>query len=253
MNITNKVAIVTGAGRVDERGNPRIGNAIALALAEHGARILIHYASSKEGAEQTMRTIRESGGDAFAFQADLADERVGEKLVREAQDRFGAPVQILINSAAVFPTDTLSTFDAESAIRTFRIIGVGPTLLMRAMAETLPQNLEGVIINIIDARIGGRPYPDHLTYAMAKAAFSEASTAAALELARRNIRVVRISPGVILQAAGKSAEHHEKVLGTVPLGHEGGTQAITKAIISVIDNDFVTGSNIVIDGGASLR
>ncbi|MDD5083380.1 MAG: SDR family oxidoreductase [Candidatus Moranbacteria bacterium] len=252
MDIHNAVAIVTGAGRVDDTGNPRIGNAIALALAMRKARVLVHYSSSKEGAESTVATIRNFGGEAFAFQADLADENVGEKIVSEAIGRFGAPVRILINSAAIFPTDDILSFDAQKTIQTLKIMSIGPSLLMQSMVKAIPNGTGGVIINIIDSRIGNRPYPDHYSYAMAKAALSEASTSIALALAGRNIRVVRISPGAILKASGKSDTHHQHVLRTVPLGHEGGNDSIVKAVLCVIENDFVTGSNIVVDGGGFL-
>lgn len=252
MNITDKVAVVTGAGKIDEGGKPRIGNALAMELAQKGARVLVHYSSSKEGAEQTVKQIDGFGGKATLFQASLADNDVGEKIIREAEKYFGKPVQILVNSAATFPTDDILTTTETSMLETFKIISVGPSLLMQAMARALPETEEGVVINIIDARIGRRPYPDHYSYALAKAAFSEGSTSAALSLAPR-IRVVRVSPGAILQAAGKSAAHHEKVVSAVPLGREGGVGAIVKAVLDAIDNDFITGSNVVVDGGASLE
>lgn len=252
MKIQGKVAVVTGAGKVDPNGNPRIGNHIAFKLAKLGAKVLIHYSSSEEGAMKTVREIRNIGGEAIAFQANLAEDNVGEKIISAAQMHFKAPVQILINSASTFPADDILTFNPDLALETFKIIGIGPTLLMQSMVTRLPEEIEGVIVNFIDARINNRPYPDHLAYSMGKAALSEASAAIALQLAKENIRVVRVSPGAILQAAGKSIEHHKQVISTVPLGREGGVEAIWKAVLFAIKNDFLTGNNIIVDGGKSL-
>ena len=252
MNIHNVVIVITGAGKKDADGKPRIGNALAKHLASQGAKILIHYASSANDALATVDEIHHNGGDAVAFQADLSDSDSGARILQKAREYFGQSVQVLINAAALFPTDDILTCSAESLVQSMSIMTISPVLAMQALAKDLPDHMSGVIVNIIDARIGTKPYHDHYSYSLAKAALLEATKVAAVQLASRNIRVVSISPGAILQAAGKSKDHHTQVVQAVPLGREGGTESIIKAVISLIDNDFITGTNTVVDGGMTL-
>jgi len=106
MNTENIIAVVTGAGR-----KGRLGHAIALALAERGANILVHYHSSKEGAEEVAQEIEKLGVRAAICQADMSSASAGEKLIDTAIKELGAPPQILINSGAPFPKDSVSDFE----------------------------------------------------------------------------------------------------------------------------------------------
>ncbi len=247
MNIENIVAIVTGAGR-----KGRLGHAIAIALAERGAHILVHYHSSKEGAEDVAHEIKKLGVRVAICQADMVDDLVGEKLVGIATKELGASPQILINTAAPFPKDSISDFYADEFSSTMRSIALGPALTMHAMVKALPNGKEGAIVNLIDVRIGNRPYADRLSYGAAKAALREITFAAAVELAPRGIRVNSISPGAALQATGMDKKHHENVLEKVPLGREAGADAIAQAVVFLIEHGYSTGVDFPVDGGAHL-
>jgi len=207
MNTENIIAVVTGAGR-----KGRLGHAIALALAERGANILVHYHSSKEGAEEVAQEIEKLGVRAAICQADMSSASAGEKLIDTAIKELGAPPQILINSGAPFPKDSVSDFEADEFSSTVHAIARGPALAMQAMVNALPKEKEGVIVNFIDVRVGNRPYPERISYGAAKAALREITFAAAVDLAPRGIRVNSISPGAALQAAGMDKKHHEVVM-----------------------------------------
>lgn len=248
MDIKDNIAIVTGAAK-----EGRLGEAIALALSERGAHILVHYLHENENPEAALKKIRAHGVRAASLQADTAQADVGTQLVRAAKDTLGKTPRILINSGAPFPSDSVRTFDPDTMTATVHAILRGPALLMQAFASELPQDKEGagVIVNIIDVRVGARPYADHFSYGAAKAALREATFEAARELAPA-VRVNAISPGVILPAAGSDKAHHEQVLASVPLGREGGVHAITQAVINLIEHDYLTGVDLPVDGGVRL-
>ncbi len=246
MNIKDKIAIVTGSGR-----KGRLGHTIATFLAKKGANILVHYNSSKEGAEEVARELKEIGVQVAICQVDMSDVDAGKKLINTSIKELGAPPQILINASAPFPQDSISDFDSEKFSNTINAIARGPALAMQAMVNALPEDKDGVIINFIDVRIGNRPYPNRISYGAAKSAISEITTGAAIDLAPR-IRVNAISPGAALPASGMSEEHHKKVLEGVPLGREIGGKSIAEAVISLIENDSLTGVNLPVDGGSRL-
>jgi NAD(P)-dependent dehydrogenase (short-subunit alcohol dehydrogenase family) len=246
MNIKNKIAIVTGSGR-----KGRLGHSIAIALARKGANILVHYNSSKEGAEEVANEIKGMGVNASICQVDMSDNNAGEKLINTAIKELGSPPQILVNASAPFPQDSVDDFNSDVFTNTMNAITRGPILAIKAMANELSKDKDGVVVNFIDVRIGSRPYSNRISYGTAKAALLEATYMLAVDLSPR-IRVNAISPGAALQAAGMSKAHHEKVLEGVPLGREIGSKSIAEAVITFVENDSLVGVNLPVDGGARL-
>src|SRR5690606_12788389 len=142
------VALVTGAGR-------RIGRAIALALAESGWRIAVHFGTSQAAAEQTVADIVEQGGLAAAFGCDLADEADTGRLVQRVARHFGR-IDAVINNAGRFEYDDAETFSAASLNAHIAPNLVAPVILARDLAAAMKQrgdDARGVVINLLDQKL----------------------------------------------------------------------------------------------------
>ncbi len=176
MELTGRTAVVTGGG-------VRVGRAICVALAKAGAAVYVHYNSSTDGAVATRDEILAAGGIAAIGSADLSDPHSGHMLIADAQVALG-PVSILVNSASGFPTDSIATFTLESLRKTMSVGLESPVMLTKAMAESLPPELDGVVINITDARTA-TPYKEHLSYTLVKGGLDTFTRVAALDLAHR--------------------------------------------------------------------
>jgi NAD(P)-dependent dehydrogenase (short-subunit alcohol dehydrogenase family) len=145
MTSSNGTVLVTGAAR-------RIGKAIALDLAAHGYSIAVHANSSGEEAEAVAGRIRDAGGSANVFLADLTEMRAVRALHGQVSERMGPP-DIIVNNASVFEADDVRTFDEDLFDRHFAVHVKAPSVLAEAMAAGLPQDGEGLIVNIIDQRV----------------------------------------------------------------------------------------------------
>lgn len=235
-------ALVTGAAH-------RIGRAITLALAEAGYCIAVHYARSAHGAEALVAEILARGGLAQAFHCDLTDVRAVERLIPAATAALG-PVTVLINNAAVFEADTITTISPESWARHQDVNLRAPVLLAQSFAEHLPSDRAGVIINLIDQRVW-RPTPYFFSYAVSKAALFSATQMLAQALAPR-IRVNAIGPGPVLQSVHQSPEQFAAQAAAVPLGRASSPDEIAAAVRFLIDAPSITGQMIALDGGQHL-
>lgn len=240
MDLNGVTALVTGAAH-------RVGKAIALGLAGAGADIVLHSHSSGEAAEETATEIRALGVEVALVSGDLGDDP-GEVL-----DGAGklAPVQILVNSAAVFLEDRLTDVTAEAWNRTLAINLTAPVLLTQAFAARLPDDLEGAVVNVSDWRTQ-RPYRDHFAYTVAKGGLDTFTRAAAEALAPR-IRVNAVALGAILPPPGKDSAYLKALAQEIPAQRVGGTEPVVMAVLALITNPFVTGEILRVNGGAHLR
>ncbi len=242
MDIAGRVALVTGGG-------VRVGRALALGLAGAGADVFVHYHRSSAGAEATAADIRTGGTRAAIGSADLADPAVAPDLVAAATSALG-PVSILVNSASGFPTDTLTDVTVEGWRATFDVTLAGPMFLTQAFAAALPADVGGAVVNITDVKTA-TPYRKHFSYMVAKGGVDTFTRAAALALAPR-IRVNAVALGVILPPPGEDQAYVERLAADLPLRRVGGTEPVVGAVLALIENDFVTGEIVRIDGGAHL-
>ncbi|OSM00083.1 SDR family oxidoreductase [Magnetofaba australis] len=250
MNPQGHVALVTGAGK-------RLGLAIARALAQAGASIAIHYGTSEAGARGLYDEITAQGGRAALLQADLGDPKQAEGLIERARAALG-PVRILVNSAAIIETGTLTEADDDQWRRHMAINLESPFRLMRAFARQwssqhggdLPSDQPGRIVNILDMRVV-RPHAGHSAYNVAKGGLWNLTQTAALELAPQ-ITVNAVGPGPILQAPGESAEAFAQVVAATPRGRAGTPEEIAQAALYLIGQDYITGEIICVDGGERL-
>jgi len=242
MEIEGKVAIVTG-------GAVRLGKALALALAEQGARMVIHYGSSVGPAQETVEQIQAMGCDALAVQADLSQPGRVEVILNDALSHFGQ-VDILVNSAAVFEPGNWYDTTEKNWDRHFAINLKSPFFLSRAFASHVGRERAGHIVNIADWR-GARPGTDHVAYTLTKAALIAMTKSLAQALAP-NIQVNAIAPGLILPPPGQDRTYLEGQAREIPAQRAGSPEEIARALIFLVRSDFVTGELVFVTGGQHL-
>ncbi len=242
MDITDRVALVTG-------GAKRVGKAIALGLANAGARVFIHYNSSVGPAEETLAEIEKVGGFGAIGSVDLGNPDAAPGLLAMAADALG-DVSILVNSASGFATDTFEDLTLEGWQRSHSLTLASPVFLTQAFAGALGSEAEGAVVNITDVRTTS-PYLKHFSYVIAKGGIDTFTRAAARALAPR-IRVNAVALGVILPPPGEDAAYVEALAAELPLRRAGGTDPVVDAALHLIRNDFVTGEIVRVDGGGHL-
>jgi NAD(P)-dependent dehydrogenase (short-subunit alcohol dehydrogenase family) len=237
-----KAALVTGGGR-------RIGRALALALAEDGFAVAIHYHRSRMAAEAVVAAIRGKSGKATALDADLADEEAVRTLLVRAERAFG-PVGCLVNNAAVFGDDTVGTATRESWDLHFAINLRAPFALIQNLAARLPAEAGGVVVNMLDQRVWSLT-PYFVSYTLSKAGLWTLTQTMALALAPR-IRVNGIGPGPTLPSLRQSPEQFVRQRATMPLGRGTSPQEIAAAMRFILSAPALTGQMIALDGGQHL-
>jgi NAD(P)-dependent dehydrogenase (short-subunit alcohol dehydrogenase family) len=242
MDVTGRNALVTG-------GATRVGKSLTLALAGAGANVFVHYNSSAGPAEETAADVESLGRRSAIGSANLSDPAAGEQLIAEATEALG-PISILINSASGFPEDTLADATLEGFRATLDLTLASPVFLTQRFAAALPDEMEGAVVNVTDAKTQ-RPYLDHFSYVIAKGGIDTFTRAAARALAPR-IRVNAVALGVILPPPGEDAFYAEKLAANIPMGRVGGTAPVAAAMLALVQNDFITGEIVRIDGGGHV-
>lgn len=242
MELDGQVAIVTG-------GAVRLGKALALALAEQGVRLAIHYGSSAGPAEAVVGEIKAMGSDVVAIQADLSVPGEAGLIVGRAADHFGQ-VDILVNSAAIFEPGNWDNTTEANWDRHFAINLKSPFFLSQAFAAQVGQERAGHIVNIADWR-GFRPGPDYMAYTLTKAAIIAMTKSLALALAP-NIQVNAIAPGLILPPPGQDPAYLERKADQIPARRTGSPKEIANTLIYLLHSEFVTGDLVFVTGGEHL-
>ncbi len=242
MELSGTTALVTG-------GAHRVGKGIALALAEAGCDLVLHYRSSAGPAAETAAEIERIGRRVVLVGADLADPSAAASIVAGAGEL--APVRVLVNSAAVFADDSLTGVTADGWWRTLDVNLTGPVFLTQAFAAALPADLDGAVVNVTDWRVA-RPYSDHFSYTVAKGAINTFTRAAAEHLAPR-IRVNAVALGAILPPPGKDFAYLKALAKEIPLQRVGDPEVVAATVVHLLGNDFITGEIVRINGGAHLR
>lgn len=250
-------AIVTGA-------NSGIGEGIARGLAEAGAAVVVNFVSGDERAEKVVADIRQAGGRAIAFKADVSKEDQVQAMFRKACDEFGS-IDILVNNAGLqkdaplhemtlaqwqFVIDVNLTGQflcAREAVREFLRRGVVPELSCSAGKIVCLSSVHDVI-----------PWAGHANYAASKGGVAMLMKTMAQELAGRKIRVNSISPGAIKTpintSAWDTAEAEAALLKLIPYYRVGETRDIARAAVWLASDhsDYVTGATLYVDGGMTL-
>ncbi len=246
MILDGRIAIITGASR-------GIGRAIALALAKKGAAVVVNYASNAGAAEETAQQVRDSGGRARVFRADVAEPAGAAALVQAAVDQFGG-VDILVNNAGVTRDNFILRMKDEDWDRVLGVNLKGAFNCTRAAARLMIKNRSGRIINIssVVALTGNT---SQANYCAAKAGLIGFTKAMAKELGPRNITVNAVAPGFITteMTLGLPEELKEKMLSQIPLKKFGGPEQVAELVAFLASDtaDYISGQTIAVDGGMS--
>jgi NAD(P)-dependent dehydrogenase (short-subunit alcohol dehydrogenase family) len=244
--LTGRAALVTGG--------KRIGLVVARELAARGVDVALGYAHSKAEADEAAGLVRSAGRRAVVIQANLADPPQCAALVERAVTELGR-LDILINMASVYKATPFADLTPADWNASIDVDLRSAFLCAHAAAPHMQKQGGGHIINFGDwlARSGRPRYSGYLSYYVAKAGVIALTEALALELAGDHILVNCIAPGPILAPPGTSDEESGKVEQVTPLGRWGGEIEIAKAVLGLLDSDFITGEAIRVDGGRHLR
>ena len=244
--IEGGVALITGG--------KRIGAAVARALAAAGMDVALSYHSSREDAEATAAAVAAAGRRTHVARADLGDPAECRALVDGAAAALGR-LDVLVNMASVYVSVPFDRTDEHVWHRSMDVDLRAAFLCARAAVPHMRKTGGGRIINFSDwtARSGRPRYTGYLPYYVAKAAVVALTEALALELASDQILVNAIAPGPIVAPEGSSDEEFAAVERVTPLGRWGGEAEIGKAVLALVDSDFVTGETIRVDGGRHLK
>lgn len=238
--LNGKRVLVTGAAH-------RIGRALALAAAQAGADVVIHYNQSRSEAERVQAEIEQLGRRTMLLQADLSDPAQASGLVGLALQ--GGPLYGLVNSAAIFTPLTWQDSRAEDWNTHLALNLVAPFLLSQAFARALPQEGHGRIVNLLDWR-ALRPGPDHLPYTVSKAALEALTRSLAVSLAPR-VSVNGLALGAVLPPSTGAAD--PSILNRVPAQRWGTLAEVGEALVFLLDGpEYVTGEVLYVDGGRHL-
>jgi pteridine reductase len=243
-----KTALVTGSGK------KRVGNAVARALAARGFAIAVHYHHSAVEAKQTVAELRAAGAEAEAFQADVSRETSIDGLVQKILDRFGR-LDALVTCASVWQPKSLEEIGEEDLRRNFDVNTLGTFLCCQKAGLAMCRQPEGgAIVTVADWALA-RPYRNYAAYFASKGAIPTLTRTLAVELAARNprVRVNCVMPGpVMLPDDLPEAERRAAIAGTL-VGREGSPENVAHAVVFLVENDFVTGVCLPVDGGRTLK
>jgi len=242
MNIDGKVALITGSAK-------RIGRAVAIELARRGGRIAIHYRSDPGEAEQTLQMIRTAGSDGAVFPAELTDNNAVEKMFHNIATTFGG-LDILINSASVFSPATADKTTSELWDNQMDSNAKAPFFVAQQAARLMQRRGQGKIVNIADVA-GEVIWPGYFSYSVSKAALIAVSRGLAKSYAPQ-IQVNAIAPGPVLFPDYYTEQQKRSAIERTLLKREGSPDDIVNAVVFLIENDYITGEMIHVDGGRHL-
>ena len=249
MNLSGKVALVTGAGR-------RVGRAIADALSRAGTRTAIHYNESRSGADELCAEIRARGGEAEVFRADLTDASAATGLIDSVVARFGR-LDILVNSAAMMLRTPFGEVTAKDWDAMFALNLRAPFFLSQAAARAMgwrgprEKELGGAIINIADLA-AYESWIGYIPHGISKAGIVRMTKSLAKVLGP-TIRVNAVAPGAVLLPEGFSESDAAHLAETSPLRRLGDPADVCDAVLYLLEAEFVTGETIIVDGGRHAR
>ena len=238
METAGRIALVTGGAR-------RVGRAFSLALAEAGCDVIVNYNGSADEARETVSAIERLGRRALAVQADVSRTDEIARLVTATEQAFGR-LDILVNSASLFQRTPVAEITEDEWDHVLGVNLKGPFFLSQAMAPLLRREV-GLIVNIVDLS-ALQPWPSFAHHAVSKAGLLHLTRVLARAYAP-DIRVNSIAPGTVLPPEGTEGEDgSEKRVVT----RSGTPDDVTRALLYLVRSDFVTGENLVVDGGRML-
>lgn len=246
MNLQGTVALITGA--------KRIGAVVAESLAARGVNVALSYARSETEARAAAAAVQAAGARSAVFKADLSDAAACAALIELVVSQFGR-FDILINMASVYTNKPLADLTLADWDAVVNVDLRAAFLCAHAAIPHMRAQGTGRILNFSDwVAASSRPrYLGFVPYYVAKAGVKALTEALALELAHDNILVNAIAPGPIVAPPGTSPDEFKAVEEATPLGRWGGEHEIAKAVLALLESDFITGETIRVDGGRHLR
>jgi pteridine reductase len=244
---SNKVALVTGSGK------RRVGFHVADALAARGYALAVHYRTSATEAAASVEALRGRGVEAVGVQADLTDEDSVRGLVKQTLKYFGR-LDVLVNCAAAWQSKKLEDVTAVDVRRYFETNTVATFLCSQQAGLAMVRQPEGGCIVTLGDWAVVRPYVNYAAYFPSKGAIPTLTRTLAVELATRNpnIRVNCILPGPVLLPPDLPEAERRQAINATLVKREGRPENIAQAVLFFIDNDFVTGVCLPVDGGRSI-
>lgn len=251
-----RAVLVTGAAR-------RLGRAIALALAQAGWHVAVHYRGSAAEAADTVSACRQFGVEAEAFAADLDDEQACRDLVPAVALRFPR-LCALVNSASRFEYDDALTVSEASLRAHWAPNTAAPVLLAQQLhrhwmqrvqacadeASREPLRAAACVVNLLDQKLWN-PNPDFFSYTLSKAALRSATELLALALAPW-VRVVGVAPGLTLTSPMLDEANFERLHRLAPLGRASSPEDVAATVRFALENRSLTGTHLLVDGGQHL-
>ncbi len=254
-----KTALVTGAAR-------RIGRAVAVALAEVGVNVVVHYRESAEEAEEVVQELAACGVKSVAVAADF-DEAGSCEILFEAGLGLTGALDIVINSASIFESVSMDDATPAELRRNFEVNALSPLILTRLLARHLAQRRgnapgrarkdgaesidAGGVVNFLDSRITDYDR-NHFPYAVSKRALHAITRMTAIEYAPY-VRVNAVAPGLILPPPGEGTDYLNRFKTSNPMQAYGTLDQITRSVMYLLENDFVTGQVLYVDGGRHMK
>lgn len=245
--LKNKVALVTGASR-------GIGRAIALTLAGYGAIVIVNYCGSKEKADEIVNQIKENGGTAIAYQADVADFEAVKTMFTDITKEYGR-IDILVNNAGITKDNLILKMSEEEFDAVINTNLKGVFNCLKQASRIMLKQKEGRIINIssISGVVGN---PGQANYCAAKAGVIGITKSLAKELGSRGITVNAVAPGYINtdMTAVLKDDLKEKVTELIPLKRLGEVEDIAETVAFLASDkaSYITGQTIQVDGGLGM-
>jgi 3-oxoacyl-[acyl-carrier protein] reductase len=244
--LTGKVAIVTGASK-------GIGAGIAKALGAEGAKVVVNYASSREGADRVVEAIASAGGQAIAVQGDVSRAADVRRLFDETKQAFGS-LDVLVNNAGVYEFGPLEGVTEDEFHREFNTNVLGPILTSQEALKYFGAD-GGTIINI-SSIVSVNPVPNSVVYSATKSALDSITRGLAKELGGRKIRVNTIAPGGVetegtVTAGIIGSDFQKQMIASTPLGRFGQPDDIARVAVFLASEDsaWLTGERISASGG----
>jgi len=254
LGLTNKTALVTEASR-------GIGRATASALADSGARVLVHYGCSVQDAESLVTGIRSKGGRADAIRADLGTADGPISLARQVREIVGERLDVLVSNAGISKAATIADHTVEDFDNLFATNVRSPFFLVQQLFPLLGEGSNIIMISSLGAHsVVGKPGVDNpslLAYSATKGALETLVKNWAAILGPRGIRVNAVAPGAIdtdMSNFLKTEEGREVVLGMQALKRIGKPEDVAD-VVAFLASDaarWITGASIPVDGGSKL-
>ena len=227
-------------------GAKRIGRALALALSQEGYKIALHCHLSKKEGQALCQTINKAKGHAKLFECNLGSEAQSLKLIRQVKKEC-PDLCALVNNASIFKRSRISSSSMKMFHDNLHINFIAPYIFTKHFAKYAKT---GSIINILDTNIVSHT-STHADYLLSKKALAQLSALSAVELAPR-LRVNAVAPGLILPPKDKTQSYLTKRSKIIPLKKHGSPKHIVQAVLFLLENDFITGETIFVDGGEHL-